>query len=151
VDVRGRLLSVACGVAVVAALAPGAAGATPATYTVSSLGDATVPSSCPGNVCPNLRSAIEAANANPGSTIQLGSGTYTLAYGSLDITANMTIVGLGAAQTTIQQTDPGYRVLDVTSAAVTLESLEITGGDAKAEPGDIWDGTGGGFSPRGEG
>lgn len=69
------------------------------TYFVDGTGDASLPGTCTlvvgGYSCPTLRSAVIAANANPGSEIVLMHGaTYTLtatAVGALHITANTTI------------------------------------------------------------
>src|SRR5882724_1270705 len=68
-----------------------------------------------GNGAITLRSAVIAANANAGSTINLSAGTYTLAIpgddgnadpnptvGDLDVLASITIKGAGPGSTVIQ-------------------------------------------------
>jgi hypothetical protein len=115
-----------------------------------------------GNGQISLRSATIATNANAGSTIQLGNGTYTLSIpgdvsdrtwtgagvffnpliGDLNINAaGTTIQGMGPANTTITQTTGGDRVLTAnpTGAALfgfTLTGVAVTGGrDAAANRG----------------
>jgi len=98
----------------------------------------------------SLRGAIILANANPGTTISVPAGTYTLTIGEnddpnadptagdLDINANMTIVGAGASSTIIQANFPAadgqdgkifgvnqdgsHDGLQVSISGVTLES-----------------------------
>ena len=66
----------------------GAAQASAAsTYTVSGFTD--VGGSCTGTVCPSLRAAVTAAHANPGSTISLGAGTYTLSGSAATVTLSL--------------------------------------------------------------
>ena len=83
--------------------------------------------------CTTLRAAVAAADRQPGSTVKLGKGRFTLgraAGGQLLLAASMTIVGAGAAKTTIAQTDGVDRVIGVDNplAAVALKGLTITGG-----------------------
>lgn len=93
------------------------------TFTVSGTGDpSTAP--CSGAVCPSLRDAVAAANAEPGSTIQLGSQTYDLTQGALSLTANMTIAGNG----TIQQTATDRVIATGVGTNVAINGLTITGG-----------------------
>jgi hypothetical protein len=107
-----------------------------ATYTVSGTADGPAAVACPGEACPSLRAAVNAADAGPGSTIQLGAGSYQLTAadgGQLSITAAMTLQGTGpggSSGTTIEQTDGVDRVLSITAASgtVALTGLEITGG-----------------------
>jgi hypothetical protein len=99
------------------------------TYTVTGTSDSPSGSCSGAFVCTNLRAAVTAANADPGSTIELGSGQYQLSDGELAITANMTIDGQGPSHTTIQQTDGTDRVIHVTTAsAVAITGVTITGG-----------------------
>src|SRR5581483_6932703 len=123
---------------------PAIAAAT--TYTVSSTSDGE--GVCFATTCPTLRSAVEAANGNPGSTIQLQAGTYTLGNGAgnpigtgeLQISAPMTITGAGAASTIVKQTDGRDRVLNIWNSVslVTINDLTLTGGvlpPGASEPG----------------
>ena len=107
------------------------------TYTVNGFGDSTA--TCAGTVCPSLRAAVAVADADPGSTIQLGPGAYTLSLGQLKIIATgsgVSIVGAGAGQTSIAQTDGHDRVLGVGGGApVTLAGVTITGGALVGLPG----------------
>ncbi len=92
------------------------------------------------NVC-TLRAAIQESNALSGShTVLLAAGTYVLSVagrneedsltGDLDITANISIEGKGAANTTINGSQID-RVLDVKKSTVNLKNLAITGGAVK--------------------
>ena len=111
-----------------------------------------------GNGLISLRSASLGANANPGSTITLGAGTYQLTIagdtndrtwagptitdkfnpniGDLDIyPGGTTINGAGATLTTIQQTTGADRVITVNPNATpgaaytfTLSNLTMRGG-----------------------
>ncbi|HZP65163.1 MAG TPA: Ig-like domain repeat protein, partial [Rudaea sp.] len=101
-----------------------------------------------GNGQISLRSAVQAANQNSGSTINLGSGTYALtippvmsgtvgsgnfhkaAYdngtglnltGSLDIDASVTINGAGQAATIIDATGMGDRVMTINPYVVNTD------------------------------
>ncbi len=80
----------------------------------------------------SLRDAVAAANAAPGSTIQLAATPYRLMHGQLNLTASMTIAGAGSASTEIDQQTGGSRVLAITpptsGALVTISGVEITGG-----------------------
>src|SRR5689334_14169945 len=66
-------------------------------------GTADSAAACAGSPCPNLRSAVGLANANPGSTIVLGGGTYPLSLGQLTIEASTSIAGSGPSATRILQ------------------------------------------------
>jgi methionine-rich copper-binding protein CopC len=132
----GRVI-VACVLA--CALIP-AAAASADTFTVTGTSDSTAP--CGGTVCPSLRSAIAAANAHGGSTVQLGAGTFTLGKGNgapvdtgeLQVHETMTIAGAGMGRTIIKQTDGQDRVLDswYSLATITLRNLTLTGGSLGA-------------------
>jgi hypothetical protein len=96
----------------------------------------------------SLRGAVAFANSNQGTTIDVPSGTYQLSIaggategfngdnsiGDLDITANNTsIIGAGAATTTIEQTQPNDRVIEVNpfldaSFNFAISGVTITGG-----------------------
>src|SRR6185437_4411133 len=92
----------------------------------------------------SLRGAIIAANAIPGSTINLGAGTYTLTIagagealsntGDLDVRGNNTsIIGAGAGVSIIQQT-VADRVIEVNPTVVAgfnfiLSGVSIRGGN----------------------
>src|ERR1700722_16197509 len=114
-------------------------------YTVSSFTDGNgffsggIGTSSNPYVYTTLRGAINAANANAGSTITLPAGTYALTVGStsvigeLDVSASMTINGAGAGSTFIEQQITGDRVFDVDPAATggitfTAFNLAIEGG-----------------------
>jgi hypothetical protein len=98
------------------------------TYSVTGTSDS-ASGSCAAFVCTDLRAAVTAADADPGSTIELGAGQYQLSDGELAITANMAIDGQGPSHTTIQQTDGTDRVLHVTTAStVAITAVTITGG-----------------------
>jgi CSLREA domain-containing protein len=123
--------------------------ASAATITPDTFADVASPDCAVALHC-SLRAAVIAANAAPGSVIQLGVGTYTLntvaagptddgTSGDLDIQADMTIQGAGAGQTIIN-TAPDVtgapwndRVLEAhnsdTPPTVTIQDLKVTGGN----------------------
>jgi Immunoglobulin I-set domain len=105
--------------------------------------DAAAASACTAapNDC-SLRGAVAFANLNPGTTINVPAGTYLLnipggavegfngnnSIGDLDVTANNTIIaGAGAATTTIQQTQPNDRVVEVNPFLVANFNFDISG------------------------
>ena len=120
-----------------------------ASITVDRIDDDATASACTAaaNDC-SLRGAVSFANSNPGTTIVLPAGTYSLnipgglgegfsgnnLVGDLDIAAtNTTITGAGAASTIIQQTQPNDRVIEVNpnldaSFTVAISDVTITGG-----------------------
>jgi hypothetical protein len=135
---------ICCVVATSAILAvPSVAAAT--TFTISGFADSV--GTCSGTVCTSLRAAVEAVNANSGSTISLNAGTYTLGTGIgdpvgsgellIDVSAVIgsdtpaaTITGAGPGQTVIEQTDGEHRVLDFENGGpYVLKNVTITGGD----------------------
>ncbi|RZV51533.1 MAG: DUF4347 domain-containing protein, partial [Pseudomonadales bacterium] len=99
----------------------------------------------------SLRAAIMEANALGGDdVIELAAGTYTLAIGGtgeddaeqgdLDISSDITIVGAGSTNTTINANGID-RVFHVKSndAGLTLRDLTVTGGSAPSDKGGgIW-------------
>lgn len=99
-------------------------------YTVSGTADPSPTPTCSGTVCPSLRAAVAAANADAGSTVQLGDATYTLTQGSLQPVVAMTITGNGPSATTIRQT-ASDRVIFASAlgTAVNISGLTITGGN----------------------
>jgi predicted outer membrane repeat protein len=107
------------------------------TFTVTNLSDALKPP--PGL---DLRQAIAAANADPGSTILFGAGvngTITLRQGDLDITAPVTI---SAGGQTIAVSGAGRdRVFDInTPGRVSLIDLTVEDGRAPVtEGGGVFD------------
>lgn len=120
-----------------------------ASITVDRTDDVAAASACTAaiNDC-SLRGAVVFANANPGTTIVLPSGTYQLniaggagegfsgnnLIGDLDVLGNNTIItGAGAATTIIQQTQPNDRVLEVNpfldaNFNFSISDVTITGG-----------------------
>ncbi|MDQ5846479.1 MAG: hypothetical protein M3539_14410, partial [Acidobacteriota bacterium] len=99
------------------------------TITVDTTADVPVLSACTAAPADcTLRGAVEFANANPGTTISVPAGTYTLTIpggavegfngdnliGDLDFRADNTVViGAGASTTIIQQTAPNDRVIEL--------------------------------------
>ena len=140
-------------------------------YQVTAFADGTAAVSTGGHtgiatdpyLAPSLRSAVIAANSDPGSTIVLGAGVYSLTLtssgtselsdvvqngtaGELDITGNnLTIQGAAgttASQVTIQQTLANEFVLDVNPLAATgfnftLSGVTIKGGTSTIGGGAI--------------
>lgn len=94
------------------------------------------PNDTNGNI--SLRSAIEAANAQPGpTTINLPSTIFELTLGELEVAPNgtntITISGTAAAGTIVNQTDGTNRVFNIDAnsaggAVVTLSGITISGG-----------------------
>lgn len=141
--VAATLLAVAAFVAV-AALAPSARAATLVVTKFTDTRDGTCNSDC------SLREAIDQANGDAtADTVQLAAGVYRVdltgasaedlnASGDLDVTADLTIVGAGAAATTIQAFLPAPpsassdRVIDGRGGFtdLTLTDLAVAGGHA---------------------
>lgn len=123
-------------------IAAGASSASATTFTVTSTFDGI--GACVGPVCPSLRAAVSAANANPGADqIDLQAGTFRVEVGSLttednnasgdlDIKDDLTIKGAGADQTTILGALPaneGERDIQIPgNANLTLSGLTVSGG-----------------------
>lgn len=120
-----------------------------ATITVDRTDDVAGASACTSadNDC-SLRGAVAFANINPGTTISLPAGTYNLsisgvgegfsgnnAVGDLDISGNNTsIVGAGAASTTIHQTTANDRVIELNPNLdagfnTSISDVTISGGN----------------------
>ncbi|MDQ6791587.1 MAG: hypothetical protein M3075_13205 [Candidatus Dormibacteraeota bacterium] len=107
---------------------PRAALAAP-TYTVTSGGDTTVGSCAAGSSTCTLRLAVQNANVNPGSTINVTSG-LVIVFGSgnpqIDINTATTIQTTGAAAATIDGTSAILGVLRVVATSpVTISGLNI--------------------------
>ena len=120
-----------------------------APVTVDRTDDAAAASACTAaaNDC-SLRGAVAFANLNPGTTINVPAGTYSLnipgglaegfsgddSIGDLDVTGNNTaIVGAGAGTTIIQQTQPNDRVIEVNpflaaNFTFSISDVTISGG-----------------------
>ncbi len=94
-----------------------------------------------------LREAVHAAGNSAGlDVINLSAGTYVLdrtgidntsVGGDLDITDDMTITGAGRDVTTIQMMNSIDRVLEVSSGALSVENLKISGGNTSEQGGAI--------------
>jgi hypothetical protein len=130
---RFAILACAAGLALLGA-APASAATT---FTPNTFGDPVGANHCtpplPSEGC-SLRGAIE--DAQTGDTVQLGAGTYKLAApGELALLKNITIVGAGAAATTIEQTAVA-RVMRVESG-LTMSGVTITGGEIVGKAGEV--------------
>ncbi|MFE1290625.1 choice-of-anchor Q domain-containing protein [Streptomyces sp. NPDC058751] len=150
---------------VTAAPTPAQAASASATFTVDSTEDA-VDADASDGVCRTvtgtctLRAAVMAANARPGSTIELPAAHYRLTIspdpdqlngrtadptkGDLNILEPTTIRGAGARETIIDA-DHIDRVFRM-GADTQLSDLTITGGDAKQREVPITDPGGGGIA-----
>jgi hypothetical protein len=107
----------------------GAGSARAATFTPNrsddpSVGGTTCTPPAPANGC-SLRGAVAATNN--GDTVQLSTGTYTLALNELHPVKTITIAGAGPGATTIRQTGP-YRVINAAGVGLTVTGATITGG-----------------------
>ena len=127
--------------AMVAVPTAAAAQTGPTTFVVDSTatgaGDCADPGAC------TLRAAVDAANANAGSTVQVPAGTYVI-DGQLVVSAPMTIEGAAGqgADATVIDAAGGSRVIDVRAAGVTISGVTITGGDVNQTGGGIRIGSG---------
>src|SRR5690606_36634724 len=121
------------------AAAPAPPAAAAETIVVTVFDDPAQDASCAiGGAC-SLRETVLRANAAPGVAwvIQLAAGTYQLtlgapgnadaASGDLDITADVTMQGAGAAQTVIDVV-VADRAFDARDVPLTLAGLTISGG-----------------------
>lgn len=101
----------------------------------------TDPGDCtaPANIDCSLRAALSLANANPGSTINVAAGTFTLtradasdATSGLVATASVTITGAGASSTIIEANampnTATYRVLYIHGPNVTVSGVTLRNG-----------------------
>jgi CSLREA domain-containing protein len=100
---------------------------------------------CDGVPCCTLRAAVMEANRTSGAVIVLPAGTWNLTIppsgtddettGDLNLGADMTITGAGAAVTIIEASGLGDRVFDVTAghtvvlSGVTIQNAEETASD----------------------
>jgi hypothetical protein len=109
------------------------------TYTVNALGDSGAGSGTSGDI----RYCISQADLNAGSTITFASSlsgqSISLAHGQLNLSADMTITGLGPSSLTISGGGLS-RVFDVSSktAQVAISSLTISGGSISGAGGGIY-------------
>src|SRR5689334_12005969 len=94
------------------------------TYTVTGSGDNSIPPGCapagPGAwTCSMLRAAVEEANETTGEPDQIliTSPTVGLPVGTILVQDDMTIVGLGARQTTINASGAGAPALTIGASA----------------------------------
>jgi hypothetical protein len=111
-----------------AVLAAPAYGAS--TYTVSGTVDDAGTAACPGNVCPSVRDAINGAESDPGSTIQLGAARYTVSSPLPALSVSTTIQGQGSGQTAIVGPSPatiGASLLTFSGGTSTVSGVEVTG------------------------
>ena len=114
-----------------------------ATLTVTKIAD-TNDGACDADC--SLREAI--ATANPGDTVNIPAGFYTLTLGfEITIGKDLTLTGAGADNTIIQSdSSPGvatYRVFDITSGNVAISGVTVRHGNEPA--GDV----GGGINNHG--
>ena len=114
-----------------------------ATITVDRTDDVVSASACTAAASDcSLRGAVAFSNLNPGTTISVPAGTYQLniaggvgegfsgnnSIGDLDVRGNnTTITGAGAASTTIQQTQPNDRVLEINPDLLANFNFAISG------------------------
>jgi len=151
-----RSLCLAAGSAATAVVLAGAIGAqaspTAPVWRVTTTTDP-VSASCPSASDCSLRQAIADAQST-GGTIDVPSGHYRLSQGALvgAFDDPVTIVGTGKAQSIIDAADsPNSRVFNLSvGARITLQNLEITGGDITDNTGNSEFG-GGGVAVTGEG
>ncbi|MFE1442188.1 choice-of-anchor Q domain-containing protein [Streptomyces sp. NPDC058739] len=153
---------------VAAAPTPAQAVEGPVTFTVDSTLDA-VDSDASDGVCRSaagtctLRAAVMAANARPGSTVELPAGHYRLSIppnprylntrtadpttGDLNVTAPTTFRGAGARETVVdaERLDRVFRM----GADTSLSDLTVTGGEARQREVRVTDPGGGGIANSG--
>ncbi|WP_431683038.1 choice-of-anchor Q domain-containing protein [Kitasatospora sp. KL5] len=151
-----------------AAPAPARAATEPVTFRVDSTEDAVDANTSDGacrtttGTC-TLRAAVMAANARPGSTIELPAGHYRLTIppnpdllngrtadpttGDLNLTAPTTVRGAGA-RLTVVDADHVDRVFRM-GADTQLSDLTVTGGVAKQREVPVTDPGGGGIANGG--
>jgi hypothetical protein len=132
-------LAVTAALSAAAFVAPAAASANNYVVTTTNDGPA-APCDPSTNECDTLRSAIGAANVNPGDdTITFASGltgTITLSSGQLPINASgggLAIQGPGAGNLTIAgYTESPQRLFDIQGSGnpVSISGVTLTGGDA---------------------
>ena len=125
------VIALALSAGLVAGTAPRVALAAP-TYTVNDPGDTTGGSCAVGSTTCTLRLAIQNANGNPGSTINVTSGlviVFGLGNSQMVITAAMTIQTTAAGNATIDGTLSSQGVLDInTTSPVTITGLNVGNG-----------------------
>ncbi len=130
---RALLVTVLGALAALVAVSP--ARAAENFYLVSGTGDgigscAPYPSVPGGYTCDTLRTAVQAADANPGQdVVYLQSGTYQL-NSAISLSTDIEVAG-GNAQTTTIQAPAADRLFSVTAGAnAVLYGLTLRGGDA---------------------
>jgi hypothetical protein len=133
---RGLIVFAAACMSLVA-LAADASAASALVIEVPTPGEDSLGAKCVAASCPNLRSAVELADLDPGSTIVLAAGEHRLVKGEVSLRASTTIIGAGPTATRIVGTSRGSRVIGVEEAGapvVTIEGLEVTGGELVGSP-----------------
>jgi hypothetical protein len=92
---------------------------------------------CAGTVCGSLRAPVTTADqaANVGSTVSLGTGTFSLggsgsAGGPLVISRHTTVAGVSTAASVIRQTGAGDGVITVSQPTATVNACEPDGSPA---------------------
>jgi predicted outer membrane repeat protein len=120
------------------------------TYTVTDGADTTVGSCAVGSTTCTLRLAVQNANLNPGSTINVTSGlviVFGTANPEIDINAAMTIQTTGQMTATIDGTNATLGVLRVvTTSPITISGLNIQNGSSILGGGAIATSTGTGVT-----
>ena len=99
-----------------------------------SLPDGTGCSDVDGAQVCSLRAAVAVANATSGTTVQVLPGVHVLTEGSLDISADGTVIAGAAASpgpaASAIVSDGTDRVIDVGARDVVIDGVVVTGGDA---------------------
>ncbi|MEX0992726.1 MAG: choice-of-anchor Q domain-containing protein [Solirubrobacterales bacterium] len=75
----------------------------------------------------SIREAVDAAELDPGSTVNVPAGTYVLTLGQIYVDEDMTITGAGARDTIVDGNDLN-RVFKVRYSTVAISQLTVTNG-----------------------